>query len=194
MEKAFTRVKSSAENLDIQDSPQDEMKMRQEEVEMSLPDVSDIPGQEHVIVPPLGELADTTISSDDEEGKGILDEEDDEDDLDDIDDDEDDDDEDDDDDDSDVTDEEIQDLETSANVTPGEEDADALRRASLDNTDEDGDPLNEGSFGEETSGADLDVPGAELDDENENIGAEDEENNTYSRGGVDNDNMTEGTP
>ncbi|PWV56762.1 hypothetical protein [Chitinophaga sp. S165] len=187
MEKAFTRVKSSAENLDLQDSPQDEQKMQQEEIEMSLPDVSDIPGQEHVIVPPLGELADTTISSDDEEGKGILDDEDDEDDIDD-------DDEDDDYDDADVTDEEIQDLETSANVTPGEEDADALRRASLDSTDEDGDPLNEGSFGEETSGADLDVPGTELDDDNEDIGAEDEENNTYSRGGVDNDNMTEGTP
>lgn len=176
MEKAFTRVKSSAENQDIEDSPQDQQKMQQEEIEMELPDVSDIPGQEHIHVPPLGELADTTISSDDEEGKGILD---DEEDLDDE---------------SDVTEEERQDLETSANVTPGEEDADALRRASLDSTDEDGDPLNEGSFGEETSGADLDVPGAELDDENEDIGAEDEENNTYSRGGVNNDNMTEGTP
>lgn len=189
MEKAFTRVKSSAENFDIKDSPEDEKKMQQEETEMLLPDVSDIPGQEHIHVAPLGELADTTISSDDEEGKGILDDEDDEDDIDDIDDDDEEED-----DDSDVTDEERQDLEASANITPGEEDADALRRASLDNTDDDGDPLNEGSFGEETSGADLDVPGAELDDDNEDIGAEDEENNTYSRGGVNNDNMTEGTP
>jgi hypothetical protein len=179
MEKAFTRVKSSAENQDIKDSPQDEKKMQREETEMLLPDVSDIPGQEHIHVPPLGELADTTISSDDEEGKGILDDEEDEEDIDSE---------------SDVTDEERQDLETSANVTPGEEDADGLRRASLDSTDDDGDPLNEGSFGDETSGADLDVPGAELDDESEDIGAEDEENNTYSRGGVDNDNMTEGTP
>ncbi len=179
MEKAFTRVKSSAENLDIQDSPQDEKKMQQEETEMLLPDVSDIPGQEHIHVPPLGELADTTISSDDEEGKGILDDEEDEEDIDR---------------DADVTEEERQDLEASANITPGEEDADRLRRASLDSTDDDGDPLNEGSFGDETSGADLDVPGAELDDESEDIGAEDEENNTYSRGGVDNDNMTEGTP
>lgn len=177
MEKAFTRIKSIEENQDIQDSPQDEEKMQREETDMMLPDVSDIPGQEHIHVPPLGELADTTISSDDEEGKGILD---DEDDLED--------------DDSDVTDEERRDLETSANVTPGEEDADGLRRASLDSTDEDGDPLNEGSFGEETSGADLDIPGAELDDDNEDIGAEDEENNTYSRGSDSNDNMTEGTP
>ncbi|UPK72546.1 hypothetical protein [Chitinophaga filiformis] len=177
MEKAFTRIKSIEENQDIQDSPQDEKKMQREETEMMLPDVSDIPGQEHIHVPPLGELADTTISSDDEEGKGILD---DEDDLEDND--------------SDVTDEERRDLETSANVTPGEEDADGLRRASLDSTDDDGDPLNEGSFGEETSGADLDIPGAELDDDNEDIGAEDEENNTYSRGSDRNDNMTEGTP
>lgn len=176
MEKAFTRIKSSEENQDIQDSPQDEKKMQQEETEMELPDVSDIPGQEHIHVPPLGELADTTISSDDEEGKGILDDEEDTDDE------------------SDVTDEERQDLEDSANITPGEEDADRLKRASLDNTDDDGDPLNEGSFGEETSGADLDVPGAELDDENEDIGAEDEENNNYSRGSDSNDNMTEGTP
>lgn len=179
MEKAFTRVKSSAEHQDIEDSPQDEMKMQREETEISLPDVSDIPGQEHIHVPPLGELADTTISSDDEEGKGILDDEEDEEDIDSE---------------SDVTEEERQDLEASANATPGDEDADRLRRASLDSTDDDGDPLNEGSFGDETSGADLDVPGTELDDESEDIGAEDEENNTYSRGGVDNDNMTEGTP
>lgn len=179
MEKAFTRVKSSAEHQDIEDSPQDEKKMQREETEMSLPDVSDIPGQEHIHVPPLGELADTTISSDDEEGKGILDDEEDEEDINSE---------------SDVTEEERQDLEASANATPGDEDADRLRRASLDSTDDDGDPLNEGSFGDETSGADLDVPGTELDDESEDIGAEDEENNTYSRGGVDNDNMTEGTP
>jgi hypothetical protein len=177
MEKAFTRIKSIEENKDIQDSPEDEKKMQREETEMTLPDVSDIPGQEHIHVPPLGELADTTISSDDEEGKGILD--DDEDDIDNE---------------SDVTDEERQDLEASANITPGEEDADRLRRAALDSTDDDGDPLNEGSFGDEISGADLDVPGAELDDENEDIGAEDEENNSYSRGSDSNDNMTEGTP
>jgi len=33
------------------------------------------------------------------------------------------------------------------------------------------------------TGADLDIPGVELDDENEAIGSEDEENNSYSLGG-----------
>jgi hypothetical protein len=34
--------------------------------------VKDIPGQEHVHVAPLGEIADTTISSDDEEGVRVF--------------------------------------------------------------------------------------------------------------------------
>src|SRR5204863_201685 len=53
----------------------------------------------------------------------------------------------------------------------------------LDTTDDDGDPLNEprGSYG--SVGADLDVPGSEGDDGNENAGEEDEENNYYSLGG-----------
>lgn len=59
-------------------------------------------------------------------------------------------------------------------------DEDNLRRVSLDNTNTDGDPLNEESFGKETSGSGLDVPGTEEDDENEEIGEEDEENNIYS--------------
>ena len=40
---------------------------------IDLPDVKDIPGQEYIHPLPLGEIADTTISSDDEEGVGILD-------------------------------------------------------------------------------------------------------------------------
>lgn len=40
---------------------------------------------------------------------------------------------------------------------------------------------NEKDFTEGVSGADLDVPGAELDDQQEDIGSEDEENNQYSR-------------
>ena len=47
---------------------------RPREFFMDMPEVKDIPGQEHVHVPPLGELADTTASSADEEGYGILDE------------------------------------------------------------------------------------------------------------------------
>jgi len=37
-------------------------------------------------------------------------------------------------------------------------------------------------------GNDLDVPGSELDDNEEEIGSEDEENNYYSLGGDDHDN------
>lgn len=52
----------------------------------------------------------------------------------------------------------------------------ALRRKELDNV-----------FNEE----DLDVPGAELDDAQEAIGSEDEENNYYSLGGDEHDDLEE---
>lgn len=42
---------------------------------------------------------------------------------------------------------------------------------------------NEKDFSDDASGGDLDVPGSELDDQQENIGSEDEENNLYSLGG-----------
>lgn len=41
------------------------------------------------------------------------------------------------------------------------------------------------------SGADLDIPGAEADDQQESIGSEDEENNHYSLGGDDRENLEE---
>lgn len=47
----------------------------------------------------------------------------------------------------------------------------------LDDTDEDGDELNEE---DDLTGEDLDVPGSEVDDDDEAIGSEDEENNSYS--------------
>ncbi len=50
----------------------DEETIKPEPVIMDLPEVKDIPGQEHIHVPPLGELADTTISSDDEEGVSVF--------------------------------------------------------------------------------------------------------------------------
>ncbi len=56
-------------------------------------------------------------------------------------------------------------------------DDEQMGNTSLDNTDSDGDPLNE-EINE--SGSDLDIPGSELDDDNEDIGEEDEENNYYS--------------
>ena len=49
-----------------------------------------------------------------------------------------------------------------------------LKHAKLDNEDEDGTPLNEKSSADDISGSDLDVPGAEDDDENEEVGEEDE--------------------
>ncbi len=64
------------------------------------------------------------------------------------------------------------------------EDGRNLIGSSLDNTDNDGDPLNEdGSILDDVSGADLDVPGSSADDEDEKTGEEDEENNYYSLGG-----------
>ncbi|MCW3090252.1 MAG: hypothetical protein JWP81_1321 [Ferruginibacter sp.] len=81
-------------------------------------------------------------------------------------------------------------VQSDTDITPGElelldaagtkdigDDEEQLTKAQLDNTDEDGDVLNE-SIG--FSGEDLDVPGAEADDDNEAIGEEDEENNSYS--------------
>ena len=50
---------------------------------------------------------------------------------------------------------------------------------------------NEKDFSDDMSGSDLDVPGSELDDEQENIGSEDEENNYYSLGGDDHDDLDE---
>ena len=55
-----------------------------------------------------------------------------------------------------------------------------LKHSSLDSTDEDGELLNENSTAFDVSGKDLDIPGAEDDDANEEIGEEDEENNIYS--------------
>lgn len=50
---------------------------------------------------------------------------------------------------------------------------------------------NEKNFSEDMVGDDLDVPGSELDDELENIGSEDEENNYYSLGGDNHNDLDE---
>lgn len=44
---------------------------------------------------------------------------------------------------------------------------------------------------DDNPGDDLDIPGSELDDEDEEIGSEDEENNYYSIGGDNHDNLEE---
>ncbi len=61
------------------------------------------------------------------------------------------------------------------------EDNTNLSRSALDNSDDEGDLLNEESSAEDLTGKYLDVPGSELDDDNEDIGEEDEENNSYSQ-------------
>jgi len=60
-------------------------------------------------------------------------------------------------------------------------DDEQMKGSNLDNTDEDGDPLNEGSGEGYEAGGDLDVPGSDLDNASENTGSEDEENNYYSQ-------------
>ena len=132
---------------------------------IDLPEVSDIPGQEHIRAPRLGEMADSTASSADEEGDDVLEPGDGDDDL---------------------------RLGGRSNVSPEEKamlgsidrrradsEDESLRTGLLDSTDEDGTPLNEKSFGNERnddlSADDLDVP-RESDDDID----EDEENEDYS--------------
>ena len=50
---------------------------------------------------------------------------------------------------------------------------------------------NEKDFNDDVSGSDLDIPGAEMDDNQENIGSEDEENNYYSLGDDSPDDLEE---
>lgn len=50
---------------------------------------------------------------------------------------------------------------------------------------------NEKDFSDDMSGSDLDVPGSELDDKQEGVGSEDEENNYYSLGGDNHNDLDE---
>lgn len=147
-------------HADITDTESDIERMQPEQTIFDLPDVEDIPGQEFIQVPKMKEFHDTTISSDDEEGKGIFEE--------DMADEE-----------SDVTEEEKELLSRTEESMSTVDDEDR-RKLMLDNKDFDGDLLNEK---DDVSGEDLDVPGATDDDANEEIGEEDEENNSYSLGG-----------
>lgn len=81
---------------------------------------------------------------------------------------------------ADVTDEDMEILgDKEQDMDMGEDEA--LEGKGLDTTDADGVPLNEKQGEIDSTGADLDVPGSELDDANEAIGEEDEENNYYSQ-------------
>lgn len=172
----------AAKSQELSDNQHDQDRMQSEPVIFDLPDVRDIPGQENIVVPPLGELADTTISSDDEEGVGLFDDDEEEEDADIMMGTE-----------ADVSGEEVSMLERTDIDMPETDDV-RLRAANLDQEDFEGDPINEGSMATDVSGADLDESGTDSDDPMESIGEEDEENNHYSLGSADNDNMTEGTP
>ena len=176
----------SSANNDLQDSPHDQERMQQEEVTLDLPDVKDIPGQEHIKVPVMNELADTTVSSDDEEGDDVLEGV--EDDVlgNEVDEDIEGENE------ADITPLERSLLDQADEDVPSDDDA-RLRQTALDDTDEDGEPLNEASMGTDVTGTDIDTPGQELDDADEDTGEEDEENNEYSLGGDSKDDIEDGT-
>ena len=161
---------------DIKDSAKDVSNMKEEVTTIDLPDVADIPGQENIKPAPFGDLGDTTIASADEEGDELFDDNIDEEIEQQSD--------------SNVSAAEKKDLQVSANDMPTQDDRN-LREAALDSVDEDGTPLNEGSFDKNITASDLDIPGAADDDANEDIGEEDEENNEYSVGGDDNDDIPE---
>ena len=162
---------------DLPDSPQDREKLRTEETIIDLPDVKDIPGQEFVNVPIIGEMADTTVASDDEEGVGVFD-------LDDS---------------EDLT------PGTEGDVRPDEREAlrdttymptrdeDRLRQATMDNVDFEGEPLNEESFGQGNmlSGADLDIDTGGEETRTDAMGQGDEENTLYSESDTDTDQPNE---
>lgn len=170
--------RSSSEPNDLPDSKKDRKELDTEETYMDLPDVKDIPGQEFVNTPPMGALADTTISSDDEEGTDVFDKDDD------------------------------QDLRTTGDqgdVRRAQRialqdteymptrDEDRLVEANMDNVDFQNTPLNEKGFGQqERTGEDLDMPGNNDETRGNASGQGDEENQYFSLGSVHNDSLNEG--
>jgi hypothetical protein len=134
---------------------------------IDLPEVKDIPGQEKVRPLRLGELADDTASSADEEGDDVLEPR--QDDLGIVMGTE-----------ADITPQERADLRDGNGLESDSPDDESLVESALDSTDEEGVPLNEKSSRRDLVGDDLDVPGSEDDDADEAIGEEDEENNDYS--------------
>jgi hypothetical protein len=155
--------KNSSKNvkkaMDLSESADDKKHLRPESAILDLPEVKDIPGQEYVHPLPPGEMADTTISSADEEADYLFEDEEGElqNDLN-------------------VSRQEAELLKRSSESMATEDDLD-LSKARLDDTDDEGTLLNEKSG---LTGRDLDVPGSEDDDANEDIGEEDAENNSFS--------------
>jgi len=158
--KTTERKRSKRDTNDLPESKDDKKYLQPDEATLDLPDVKDIPGQEHVRPLPPGEMADTTISSADEEGDNLF--KDDEDILEDVK--------------TNVTATEKELLKRSSETMETADDL-RLKQAKLDQVDNEGEMLNEET---DQSGKELDVPGSEDDDANEEIGEEDEENNPFS--------------
>ncbi len=59
------------------------------------------------------------------------------------------------------------------------------------NEDDFTEKMNEKGFKHNMTGEDLDIPGSEEDEKENNAGSEDEENNFYSLGGDDHENLDE---
>jgi hypothetical protein len=176
---AFNNEKTPAKDSTASKRKKDKLK-EDSDAYIEIPDVSDIPGQEKITnagVP--GAMSDATIASDDEEGirdgKDLLAE----------------------DDNVDIV------MGTEADVTEedlvllGDKDQDMdmnedelVRKEGLDNTDLDGDPLNEAAVDEASTGDDLDIP--DSGDEDARKEMDDEENDYYSLGGGDKDALNEG--
>ncbi|MBS1597936.1 MAG: hypothetical protein JST75_06905 [Bacteroidetes bacterium] len=68
---------------------------------------------------------------------------------------------------------------------------DIYNKEKEEHLNEDGSMIEANQKTEKILGDDLDVPGAELDDADEILGEEDEENNYYSLGGDDHDDLEE---
>jgi hypothetical protein len=89
---------------------------------------------------------------------------------------------------------ELQENKTATN--PGDQEVNEENIAEADVTAEERNLLQAtaGEDVENATGDELDVPGAEDDDKDEEIGEEDEENNYYSLGGDAHDNLEESRP
>lgn len=72
-----------------------------------------------------------------------------------------------------------------------EKDLDPERISEIKASNEKSVKKNAKSFEDDKYGDDLDVPGSELDDQQESIGSEDEENNYYSLGGDNHNDLDE---
>lgn len=171
--------------MSMDDSASDRERLKQETAAMDLPEVSDISGQEHITQANIaGAMADSTQSSDDEERASAQNENPGE------------------------NDNEAFVMGTEADVTDEDlillgdrnEDRDGgddemMDKEGLDDTDFEGEPLNEDRVDMDSTGYDLDMP---TDDEDRAPNAasapDDEENDYFSLGSDDNDNLTEGTP